>query len=152
MGKKKGIRSSLFLLPEESFQSEIRTETRYLFNSEFNRYMTWFLDTKNVDYVFISINHGILLPKEEVEPYKIKRLSQKQLFVWSFCTSQLVSRYCELWGLDRIVSLCSGIKYQGLEDFLKEDFELSNPVRKFNSLDLIMKWLSDFLEEEIFND
>lgn len=152
MGKSSGVRSSLFLLPEEPSQSEVRTETRYLFNSEFNRYLSWFFDTKQVDYVYISINHGILTPKEEVEPYNIKKLGQKQLFVWSFCTSQLVSRYCEEREIDSIVSLCSGKKYVGLEEMLKESFTVNTPVRKFSSQDLIMKWLSDFLEGGVFSE
>lgn len=138
----------LFLLKEEINQENFKTKVKHIYTSEINRNIVTLLESKYRDFVYLSHNYGVLLPDDEIEPYKVKPLTNRN--IWSLLTAEYVNRYCREKEYNEICLMYSGEFYQSLENNLKKyGYAIDQPMKNFRTNELKLRWLYSELQKNV---
>lgn len=140
----------LYLLPECSVQVDYSTKAKYLYDTKVNNSIVNYLDCLGVDYLYLSLDKGIIHNEDVIEPYEIKKFEDKKSFtIWSLCCYNMISEYMKSHKLKEICILCNLDTYSILESLLEKDYKISSPIKCFSKESMILRWLDKQIIDNI---
>jgi hypothetical protein len=140
---------TLYILKEEINQEPYKTKVRFLYTSEVNQHLVYYVETQRGDFRYLSNTFGLLHPNEDLDPYKVQLLNYQNRKTWSLLTAELINRECLELGFKTLTFLLSD-KYDELESRLEWfGYEILKPIHHLKTSKMKIKWVYNELHKDL---